>query len=411
MKKFLAAVMAVCLLALPVQALAADNSQQIGFVQTDNKIDVSVTSMIAAREEISSLQLSLKVVSTGGANVRFTPDSSLSAKIAESRYHAETETLHIYVAGGEALFDKDAPTCRLGSVVVEAEEGAVTVSALEGSLKYVTGTELVAQNKDVSYPEAVNLAFENGAVVPGGNGGSNGGSAGTGNAGGTGSDTGNAGGTGSDMGNAGGTGSGTGEGSSGQAAGGNGQPGSGSAGGSGQPGSGTAGGNGQPGSGTAGGIAQTGGGGAGGAASGLSDTDIPGIDETGLRDALAHAKEYVGVDYTEESFELLREAVKKAEELLDTHGVTQEELDEARLLIENAIGMLKLKDDSPVVSQETPRQEPEEGPEASGENEQETLLEKMPLSWPVIAAIAAGVLVLILAIAVISWRRNRWLDD
>lgn len=395
MKKFfIAAGLAVCLLALPMQGRAADNSQQIEFALSENKIDVSVTSSIAAREEISSLQLSLKVVSTDGASVRFSPDNSLSAKIVESRYHADTETLNIYVAGGEALFDKDAPTCRLGSVVLEAEGGTATVSAVEGSLKYVTGTELMAQTKDISYPAAVNLSFENGSAAPGENGG------------GSGSGSGGAGNTGEN-----GSGENDGTGSAG-----GGQPGAGTTGGNGDAGMGTGQGSigtgtgqGGAGTGTGQGGGRPGSGAAGGNAADPADEEL-GLDETGLREAMARAAGYDAKDYTEESYELLREAVKNAGELLDTHGVTQQELDEARLLIENAIGMLKLKDDSPVVQPEEPEEEAGE-PEEAGEEAKDGFLEKLPLSWPVIAAAAAVILILISVVAVISWRRNRWLDN
>lgn len=356
----LTAFIAVCL-ALPMQAFATEmqeDSQRIELSQNENKVDVAVTSSVAAREEISSLQLSLKVVSTGDADIQFVPNSSLPAKIVDSRYHADTETLNIYVAGGTALFDKSSPTCRLGSLVVASKDGVVTVSALEGSLKYVTGTELAVQEGDIEYPAAVNLTFQGDNIVPDENGGSSGGTGSTGE---------NTQGTGS----AGGSGAGT----------------------------GTTGGRGN--AGNNGGTITTG---------STDGADVPMIDESGLRDALAHAAEYAEEDYTAESYQRLKEAVAKAEELLDRHGVTQEELDEARLMIENAIGMLELQNDSPVVQPENSSEE-KDGEEESKTQEKSGILDGLPLSVPVLLIILAVVLIIIGVIVFVSWRRNRWLDD
>lgn len=345
MRKFvLAAAIAACLL-LPIQVFAAsvqEEGQRIELSQNENVIEVAVTSPEAAREEVSSLQLSLKVVSEGETDIQFIPDSRLSAKIVESRYREDTKTLNIYVAGEEALFDKNSSACRLGSVVVTSRDAAVTVSVLEGSLKYVVGTELSVQEGNVTYPAAVSLNFQGSAVKPGGNESNS-----------SPSEPGNA--AGSEI--------------------------SGNVPASSEPNT------------VSSTIKKKNVGN-----SGAADEDtanVSGLNESGLRNAIDRAAEYHKDDYTEESYQLLLKEVAKARELLDMENVTQEELDEAQLRIENAIGMLELKSESPAGQEDGESKETEKKEDSQSRHS---------LSVPVIIAVIAAALAVIAAAVLVIVR-------
>lgn len=408
MKKFvLAAVISACIFVLPMQAYAAqEEEQKIEFQQNENQIEVKVTSAAAAREEISSLQLSLQVVSVNDADIQFMPNKDLPAKIVDSRYHKDTGTLNIYVAGGESLF-KDGGSASLGSVVIGSGNTEVTVSAVEGSLKYVKGTNLVAQEKDVVYPEAVNYPIRNDNPPPGGNDGDDTPGSGTENPGGSG--------TGDGSGNTGGSGTGNGSGNSGGSGTGSG---SGNTGGFGTgSGSGSSGGvNSGNGFGTTSGRPQgnrnTASRGNGSGTDENEDSALSVNDETKLRDTLARAAEFRAEDYTEESFQLLQDAIAKAEALLEAPDVTQEQLDEAQLVIENAIGMLELKDMAPVIEPEEAQEEDTDGgaepteAQETGQNQGQEQ-EKSHVSIPVVIGIIVVVILIAAVIVAVLMKKRK----
>ena len=62
---------------------------------------------------------------------------------------------------------------------------------------------------------------------------------------------------------------------------------------------------------------------------------------------MSRADGYREKDYTESSYDALKEAENRAKELISDPYATQDEIDEALLNIENAIGMLKLRNDIP----------------------------------------------------------------
>lgn len=64
------------------------------------------------------------------------------------------------------------------------------------------------------------------------------------------------------------------------------------------------------------------------------------VDRSRLEEILKKAAEYKEADYTPESYRILAEAMKAAQAVLDKADATQEEIDEAVLLVENAIGSL-----------------------------------------------------------------------
>ena len=77
----------------------------------------------------------------------------------------------------------------------------------------------------------------------------------------------------------------------------------------------------------------------------LVDTAAGGlVDRSRLEEILRKAAEYREADYTPESYAILAEAIKTAQAVLDKADATQEEIDEAVLLVENAIGSLVEKD-------------------------------------------------------------------
>lgn len=214
MKKFvLAAVITACLILLGRTVCAADvqtdssgGSQAVDLSLTpQNQIEVSVISQTAAEENISSLQLSIKIEVKSGTveDVSFEPCINLkgSDTLIEYRYHRETGILNIYVAGSGKLFKTEAAnTCVLGGIKLSGTEAAVTVSVVEGSLEYVAGTKLESQDKDVTYPDVKDQHYliQNGSIskdssgndnsggsTGGSSGGSTGGSSGGGSTGGS----------------------------------------------------------------------------------------------------------------------------------------------------------------------------------------------------------------------------------
>ncbi|MCI8465892.1 MAG: hypothetical protein HFI63_08560 [Lachnospiraceae bacterium] len=64
------------------------------------------------------------------------------------------------------------------------------------------------------------------------------------------------------------------------------------------------------------------------------------VDRSRLQEILRRAAEYKEEDYTPESYTILAEAVKAAEAVLNREDATQAEIDEAVILVENAIGSL-----------------------------------------------------------------------
>ena len=70
-------------------------------------------------------------------------------------------------------------------------------------------------------------------------------------------------------------------------------------------------------------------------------------DLTALYDAISRAGSYSEADYSPDSYAALNEAVNKARSVADDPAATQAEIDEAQLNIENAIGMLTLRNDIP----------------------------------------------------------------
>lgn len=266
----------------------------------------------AAAEGVASMQVSVSVTANSdGIDLEFIPDGNLAAKIVESRYRSGTGTLNIYLAGTEALFSSSEFT-KVGRVKVTASgsnAASASVEVVKDSVKFVRSGELVSPDSDTDYPAPVTLTalgqsssgtvdpvypdyptgnyFPNITVSTGDN-----------------NDRGNtdrndrydADEAGRPVHNDSDTGS-------------------------------------DP-------------------DVKLEEQDTVGEnlnppDTLPLLAALSRADGYKKNDYTESSYNDLKEAVDKANELVADPSATQDEIDEALLNIENAIGMLKLRNDIP----------------------------------------------------------------
>ncbi len=237
----------------------------------------------AAAEEIASMQISLVV--SGGADVEFVPDSGLPAKIVESRYHEDTGVLTVYLAGTKALFSENAPLT-VGRIKLNGSSASASVSVKEGSIKFVRGSELVTPSGDIAYPNTVTIS--------------------------------------------------TGGSSSNKPS----SPSSPSMAPSTKPSSSSS-------------VPSVPGYSEPPESTSSSDKTEPVVvpvepaDTSALTNAVNRAGGYKRADYTEESYGTLAEVLKKAETVLSDKGASQEEVDEALLVLENAIGMLVLANNAP----------------------------------------------------------------
>lgn len=128
---------------IPANAMASKESDSI---RTDDSGKVTIISNHAAKDSVTTLQLSLKVKTDTKAEISFGFSSENDAEIAEYRYDPETDLLNIYICSSEPLFD-NSNQLDLGIVSAKDKSGntvSVNVDAVEDSLKYVYHTNLVA---------------------------------------------------------------------------------------------------------------------------------------------------------------------------------------------------------------------------------------------------------------------------
>lgn len=108
-------------------------------IEIDDSGNVTLMSDHAAEDGITALQFSLEVETDADADVYFEFNPENSVKISDYRYHAESNSLNIYMVGSEQLFD-DMGLLNIGAVSAADKDGNivdVNVSAMEDSLKYV----------------------------------------------------------------------------------------------------------------------------------------------------------------------------------------------------------------------------------------------------------------------------------
>lgn len=295
-------------------AVFADNAEKAELAAAGDMAEVILTLPQAAAEGISSVQISLEVkANTDNAEITFVPNEKLNAKIQESRYHKDTGMLNIYTVGTSPLFDKTDPTVSLGYVKLSTNEengAAANVAFVRDSLKFVRSGVLAVYDNGLSYSEAVKIKVGNG--------------------------------------------------------------------GEGEPPVIT-----QP---------------------VVTDEEPPAtsetqapvetaeppvtvnppssedeeqpqpIDLTELKELLATAEGFNAADYTEDSFKILQDAIKEAKGILNSPNPSQEEIEEACMLLENAIGMLTEKTDRPPADVTTGHnaEEPSQSGEGGSNNGENT---------------------------------------
>ncbi len=166
--KKLSSVMAAllfCILTLTVGA-SAEAVNKIELKARGSEAQITIDFPQAAAEEIASLQLSLSLdVSSDKAEIEFIPDSGLTAKIIESRYHSDTGILNIYLAGTEAIFSSSPLS--IGIVKISGSASSATVNIVKDSVKFVRGGELIEGENltevygDITYPDHVIITTKN----------------------------------------------------------------------------------------------------------------------------------------------------------------------------------------------------------------------------------------------------------
>lgn len=118
--KAITAVLTAAVMSLSASVFA-DTAEKAELKANGDRADVILTLPQAAAEGVSSVQISLNVsVNTNNAEITFIPNEKLGAKIQESRYHKDTGVLNIYTVGTTPLFGKADPTVNLGYVVISS---------------------------------------------------------------------------------------------------------------------------------------------------------------------------------------------------------------------------------------------------------------------------------------------------
>ncbi|MCM1578492.1 MAG: hypothetical protein NC078_06830 [Ruminococcus sp.] len=152
-----AAAFVLCLSgALSTEAAARSGNEVI--LQASGSEAVLEVYFPEAADGTASMQISLNIGSEGNVNAEFIPDGGIAAKITESRYQKDSGVLNIYLAGTESLFSEDGHLT-LGSVRVASDGGQTqaSVSVVSDSVKFVKNGELVSPSGDIAYPSAVSV--------------------------------------------------------------------------------------------------------------------------------------------------------------------------------------------------------------------------------------------------------------
>lgn len=294
--KFIAVIMAIlcCVMALGTSVFAESSAQNVELNANGSEAQLVMDFPQAAAEEIASMQISLVITpSSGSADFEFLPDSGLPAKIVESRYHSDTGVLTVYLAGTRALFSGTSPLT-VGKIKISGSDVSAAVKVEEGSIKFVRGSELVTPSGEVVYPGSVTISTGSASVPD--------------------------------------------------------SPGSSSSSSSSVPSS-------SPSSSSNPSSSSTPSSSPSSSSSVISsyptEPDEPAVvpvepaDTSSLAEAVDRADGYKRADYTEDSFGTLTEALNKAKAVLSNAGSTQDEVDEALLVLENAIGMLVSANNAP----------------------------------------------------------------
>ncbi|MCI8610638.1 MAG: hypothetical protein HFE66_01800 [Clostridiales bacterium] len=288
----------------PLQIHAAGKGKvTLSAAKQDAAVSVEISD--AAQKDITSLQLSLGISIDSQdlekAQIQFQFADSIKGTFRDFRLRKDTKTLTLYIAGTKNLFENDSLT--LGTLSVTGIDGQAQVFFIENSLKTVNGAYSEETLSDITGNSVIlgksetngsSSSNEGGTTPPSGN-----------QAGGL--DTSNP----SDN-----TNTPSGNSSS-----------SGSSHSSSKPSSKPIYGNGTN-TNTAGDMGDT------------EDTGTSTIDKSGLEEAIKMAISLEENDYTAASYREMETALSAAQQILNDLHVSQEEVDEATLNLQNAIGAL-----------------------------------------------------------------------
>ena len=163
MKKMLAAAMIICcIMTLTISASAAEVNE-IKLEANGSEASLELYFPQAAAEGIASMQVSVSVkASSDSVDLVFIPDSGLAAKIVESRYQNDTGTLNIYLAGTEPLFSSYG-SVKVGTVKIStsgSDTASAAVEVVRDSVRFVRSGELVSPDNDTDYPASVTVTAE-----------------------------------------------------------------------------------------------------------------------------------------------------------------------------------------------------------------------------------------------------------
>lgn len=153
-----AALIICCIMPLTISASAANN--EIKLETNGSEASLELYFPQAAAEEIASMQVSVYVAANSDSvDLEFISDSGLASKIVESRYQSDTGTLNIYLAGTEALFSSYGFT-KVGRIKIStsgSSAASAEVEVVKDSIRFVRSGELVSPDGDTDYPAAVNI--------------------------------------------------------------------------------------------------------------------------------------------------------------------------------------------------------------------------------------------------------------
>lgn len=161
MKKLLcAAALTVFCIAQAAIGVSAEAKNEIKLEANGSEASLELYFPQAAAEGITSMQMSVRVrASSENVDLEFIPDSGLSSKIAESRYQSDTGTLNIYLAGTDALFSSYG-AARVGIIRIStsgSSAASATVAVVRDSVRFVRSGELVSPDSDTDYPASVTV--------------------------------------------------------------------------------------------------------------------------------------------------------------------------------------------------------------------------------------------------------------
>ena len=154
-----AALIVCCIMPLSIGVSAAENNE-IELEANGSEASLELYFPQAAAEETASMQVSVSVrASSDNVDLEFIPDSGLAAKIVESRYQSDKGILNIYLAGTKALFSSSG-SAKVGIIKIStsgSSAASAVVEVVEDSVKFVRSGELVSPDGDIDYPASVTV--------------------------------------------------------------------------------------------------------------------------------------------------------------------------------------------------------------------------------------------------------------